>query len=276
MITAAYTICKNEINRIHRWYEYASMFDYMVVLDTGSTDGTYEFLLEKAEKDPRFIVEQQIFFPFDYSEARNYNLSMVPLEVDWCLSPDIDEWFSINVLDEIQRTVLDDPDVTNIATTRLDIYSKDVFVGPPFEIPTNKIHRRYGYYWKQPIYEHLWPVNLTQHKEVYNDKIFLIHDQDTNKPRSSSYSAIMMRQYLEDETDCWNNWYLLKHFYREKDILSYVQVALSFLKHSKNYDEKYESVYNDIRNIYLSKRYTEVLEEYQKEMEEILYHDARI
>lgn len=268
--TAAYTICKNEINKINKWYQYASMFDYMVVLDTGSEDGTYEFLLEKSKNDPKFIVEQKIFFPFDYSEARNYNLNMVPLDVDWCLSPDIDEWFSINAIDEIQRIALDNPGVTNIATTRLDVYSKDVFIGPPHFIPTNKIHKRYGYHWKQPIYEHLWPNDLSTHKEIYSDKIFLIHDQDTQKPRNSMYSSIMMRRYLEDETDCWNNWYLLNHFYREKDILSYVQVAISFLKYSKDRDANYNLVHEDIRNLYLSKDYKDVLDEYQTEMEEVL------
>ena len=42
MITAAYTICKNEIKKIDQWLYYTKDFDYRVILDTGSTDGTYE------------------------------------------------------------------------------------------------------------------------------------------------------------------------------------------------------------------------------------------
>ena len=134
MKTAVYTICKNEINRIGRWFQYAEMFDYIVVLDTGSIDDTWRWLVDKSYECDKLIIKQKIFEPFNFSEARNHNLSMIPNDVDWCLSPDIDEWFSINVLDEIQRTVKENPDVTNISTTRLDIYSKEVFVGPPNHI----------------------------------------------------------------------------------------------------------------------------------------------
>lgn len=50
--TCAYTICKNEIKNIDTWYYYASTsFDYYCILDTGSTDGTWERLQELAEKD---------------------------------------------------------------------------------------------------------------------------------------------------------------------------------------------------------------------------------
>ena len=42
MKTAAYTICKNEIKYVEKWLYYTKEFDYRVILDTGSTDGTYE------------------------------------------------------------------------------------------------------------------------------------------------------------------------------------------------------------------------------------------
>lgn len=258
MITAAYTICKNEIKRIERWFQYAEMFDYIVVLDTGSSDGTVSYLRDKHHENPtKVIVQQRIFTPFQFDIARNYNLNMIPDHVEWALSPDIDEWFSINVLVEMQKIIKEHPDVTNITTTRLDIYSPDVFVGPPDHIPTNKIHKRHHYIWKQPIYEHLWPKDLNNQKEVYSDKIFLIHDQDTSKSRSS-YHELMAKRFHEDPTDCWNNWYLLKHYYREKDMTNYIQVALMFLKYSKTIDDNYREVYNDISNIY--KYYSNILQ----------------
>ena len=99
MKTAAYTLCYNEINRIDRWLEYTKDFDYRVVLDTGSNDGTYEVL----KKVPNIILQQMRKEPFKFQYHRNYNLAMIPQDVDWCLSPDIDEWFSINVLEEIEK-----------------------------------------------------------------------------------------------------------------------------------------------------------------------------
>ena len=39
-----YAICKNESKFISQWLDNMSEADYIVVLDTGSTDGTYEYL----------------------------------------------------------------------------------------------------------------------------------------------------------------------------------------------------------------------------------------
>jgi glycosyltransferase involved in cell wall biosynthesis len=245
MKTAAYTICFNEINRVDRWIEYTKLFDYRVVLDTGSTDGTYEVL----KKVPGIILHQQRIEPFKFQEHRNLNLKMIPEDVDWCLSPDIDEWFSINVLEEMEKTIKERPDVTNIATTRLDIYSEKVFVGPPYETPTNKIHKRHMYEWRSPIYEHLWYIGPGQEVEIYNDKIFLVHDQDTSKPRSRIYGELLIRRYQEDPTDQWNNWFLLNHLYREKDKMMYIEVAVNFCKFHVSKDDKYRIVLEDLKNI---------------------------
>jgi hypothetical protein len=246
MKTAAYTICFNEIKKLDQWLFYTKDFDYRVVLDTGSTDGTYEAL----KKVPGIILHQMRKEPFKFNEHRNFNLSMIPQDVDWCLSPDMDEYFSINVLKEIEKTVKEDPTVNNIATTRLDIYSEEVFVGPPFSVPTNKIHRRHQYEWRAMIYEHLWYIGPGRENEVYNDKIFLIHDQDITKPRGTLYAKLMKERYEEDPTDCWNNWFLLKHYYREKDQLNYIEVAINFLRfHHTKVDDKYKMVYNDLKDI---------------------------
>ena len=42
---AIYAICKNEIKFVDQWIKSMIEADYICVLDTGSTDGTYEKLL---------------------------------------------------------------------------------------------------------------------------------------------------------------------------------------------------------------------------------------
>ena len=52
-----YAICKDELENIDRWLNSMNEADYIVVLDTGSTDGSYEAL----KSDPRvFRVEQKL------------------------------------------------------------------------------------------------------------------------------------------------------------------------------------------------------------------------
>ena len=258
MKTAVYTICKNEINRLNRWLEYGKLHDYMVVLDTGSTDGTWEALQAASRIYPNLIIEQKIFTPWKFNIARNYNLEMIPQDVEWCLSPDLDEFFSINVRKEIEKTVLKHPNVTNIATTRLDIYSEEVFVGERFDkdgknigiVPTNKIHRRHTHTWRQPIYEHLFHKDGLEYEvEITNDKIFLIHDQETDKPRSTLYPKMMWEQYEIDPTDSWNSWYLLKECFREKDMPNFIRVALDFIKYHHTKCDKYNEVRLELVNI---------------------------
>lgn len=246
MKTAAYTICLNEIKKLDQWLFYTKDFDYRVVLDTGSTDGTFEAL----QKVPGIILHQMRKEPFKFHEHRNFNLSMIPQDVDWCLSPDMDEYFSINVLEEMEKTVKVHPTVNNIATTRLDIYSDKVFVGPPFSVPTNKIHRRHQYEWRAEIYEHLIYIGSGNENEVYNDKVFLVHDQDITKPRDVLYPKMLKKRFEDDPTDSWNSWFLLNHYYKVRDQLNYIEVAINFLRfHNSKIDDKYSSVYSDLKEI---------------------------
>ena len=55
-----YAICKNELKFVDQWLDNMSEADYIVVLDTGSTDGTYE----KLKQDSRVtLVKQEIITP---------------------------------------------------------------------------------------------------------------------------------------------------------------------------------------------------------------------
>ena len=252
MKTAAYTICKNEIKYVEKWLYYSKDFTYRVLLDTGSTDGTWEALQEAAKSDPNLIIEQKTWTPWHFSQARNYNLAMIPQDVDWCLSPDLDEYFSINVLDQMKKTIEENPSVTNIACDRLDIYSYQVRVGPPDTIPTNKIHRRHDYHWVQPIYEHLWFKYHDTRKEVeiYNKDIYLVHDQDFKKQsRPELYIKMLKEEFDSNPTNCWTLWYLLNHYYREQDLDNYIKCGIVFINHS-HLDERYTQIFGTLRYIY--------------------------
>lgn len=263
--TACYTILKNEAKYIEKWLHYADSFDYKVLLDTGSTDGSWEILQEAASKDRKLIIEQKTFTPWHFSVARNYNMTMIPEEVVWCLSPDLDEYFSINTHDMLNVIIDAVPGVTNIACTRLDIYSPTVFVGPPNHIPSNKIHRRADYHWVQPIYEHLSWKHEGYEKEVYSEEIFLIHDQDfKKKERSELYIKMLREEYATNPTNTWCLWFLIYHFYKSKNMKEYIPAVCDYLKYHKKRDEKnYTELLRDIRNIYL---YEKSISDEQKKM----------
>ena len=255
--TAVYTILKNEKKFIEKWLYYAQPFDYRVLLDTGSTDGSWELLQECAAKDPNLIIEQRVFTPWKFDVARKHNLAMIPEDVVWCLSPDLDEYFSINTHDEMERIITAVPDVTNISCDRLDVYSPVVRVGPPHHIPSNKIHRRADYTWVQPIYEHLrWIHSDRYEKELYSDDIFLVHDQDFRKQeRPELYLKMLTEEYVSNPTNTWCLWFLVNHYHKERNLEKYIPAACDFIKyHTDKKDRKYTEIKSDVFNIYTHMR----------------------
>lgn len=243
MKTAVYTICKNELKYVDKWLYYGKFYDYRVLLDTGSTDGTWEKLQAMARVDNNLIIEQRIFTPWNFSVARNYNLAMVPDDVDWCLSPDLDEYFTINTLDELHAVTSVHPNITNLACDRMDVYSYTPRVGPPDMLSTNKIHRRNDYIWVQPIYEHLKWKHPGNELELYSSDIFLIHDQDFQKEeRPEMYVKMLTKEYEKNPTNTWCLWFLVMHHFKEENLDMFVKTGCDYLRYStdktsKNYTD---------------------------------------
>lgn len=268
--TAVYTILKNEKKYIEKWLYYAESFDYRVLLDTGSTDGSWELLQEYAAKDPNLIIEQKTFTPWRFDTARKYNMTMIPEEVVWCLSPDLDEYFSINTHDEMEKIIDGVPRITNIACDRLDIYSRTVRVGPPNHIPTNKIHRRADYTWNQPIYEHLcWIHKDRDECELYSDDIFLIHDQDfQKKERPELYIKMLEDEYRDNPTNTWCLWYLLYHYKKSQQLEKYITAGCDFIRYEPNKaSEWFKTISTDLTDIY---RNADVPVNFREQMLEVL------
>ena len=82
-----YAIAKNEIKFIERWYESVKEADYICVLDTGSSDETYEKF-----KELGIIVKQKSYDNFRFDEARNDSMELIPEDADICVCIDIDEY----------------------------------------------------------------------------------------------------------------------------------------------------------------------------------------
>jgi len=251
MKTAVYTICKNEIKNLDRWIYYGNTYDYRVLLDTGSTDGTWEKLQEISKTDSGLIIEQKEFTPWRFNIARNYNLDMVPQDVDWCLSPDLDEFFTKNTLKELNDALAANPDMTNLSCDRLDIYSDVPRVGPPNHIPSNKIHKRFDYIWVQPIYEHLKWKHSNYEKELYSPDIFLVHDQDFNKQeRPELYFKMLDEEYNTNPSNTWCLWYLINHYYKTKNLEMFIKTSCDYVRYCDNkQDKKYKEIYNELENI---------------------------
>ena len=83
-----YAICKNEAKFARRWMDSMSEADHIVVLDTGSTDGTPQLLRSLGAS-----VTEEVISPWRFDTARNRSMELIPPDTDICVCTDLDEVF---------------------------------------------------------------------------------------------------------------------------------------------------------------------------------------
>jgi len=91
---ATYTICKNEISHVEKWFETVKQADCIYILDTGSTDGTLEKLQELEKENEKFHLYQKSYEIFSFGDAWNTILEKIPEDVDFVFRIDMDQYLT--------------------------------------------------------------------------------------------------------------------------------------------------------------------------------------
>ena len=181
-----YAICKNELKFADQWLRSMSEADCIVVLDTGSTDGTYE----KLKMDPRVTrVEQKEIKPWRFDVARNESMKLVPDEANILVCTDFDEVFEEGWGQALREAWTEG---TNRVHYQYAWSHNDI--GEPTDVfMYDKIHTR-DYHWKFPVHEVLWPneEGWVENCVTVMDHIYLHHFQDTSKPRGNYFDLLKL------------------------------------------------------------------------------------
>ena len=205
-----YAICKNELKFVEQWLENMSEADYIVVLDTGSTDGTYE----KLKEDSRVtLVKQQEIKPWRFDVARNESMKLIPDDADILVCTDFDELFEPGWAQFLRDNWV--PGYHNRCHYKY-AWKHDSLGNNQFVFTYNKIHTK-DLHWIFPVHEVLWQKDPSYNEVALeaDDKIFLHHWQDESKSRSnyldllhlsceenpdhSHVRSLLTREYLIDE-----------------------------------------------------------------------------
>lgn len=139
-----YTICKNEEKFVDRWMDSMGEADLVVVLDTGSKDGTVERLRARGAQ-----VTVERILPWRFDAARNRSLELVPEDVDLCVCTDLDEVFHPGWREALERAWR--PGCGRVSYRYTWSFQQDGSEGVVFW--SDKIHTRRGYRWVHPVHE---------------------------------------------------------------------------------------------------------------------------
>lgn len=141
---AVYAIAKNEVHHCERFMASAQEADLVLVMDTGSTDGTVEKLRELGAE-----VHIHPVIPWRFDVARNMALDLLPDDVDICVSIDMDEAFYPGWREVMERQWV--PGTTRARYPFIFSFRPDGT--PDYHYLADDVHARHGYRWKFPMHE---------------------------------------------------------------------------------------------------------------------------
>lgn len=215
MKIAVYNIMKNEGKHISGYVENTKDADYVIFVDTGSTDGS-PFHGALLQRESNIHVHRITVEPFRFDVARNAALSLVPPDVDVCVSLDLDEKLSDGWRAGIERGWAQVPDATQMAV----MYHT---VGLQSFWHNSRIHKRNGYLWMDPCHEHLWPW-MIEKKEIASKSVSITQDRDLTKKRN--YLPLLAAGLNEDPGKGRRMFY----YAREMAIQGEYEIALGWFK----------------------------------------------
>ena len=179
MKTAVYSIALNEEKHVARWIESAKDSDYIVLIDTGSTDKTVEIAESMGA-----IVYSVYINPWRFENARNVALALVPKDVDYCIALDLDE-----ILIDGWRAELEKMFEQGITRPRYQYtWSWNADGSPGLQYGGDKIHKRTGYRWEHPVHEVIVADRIQEVQGWCGLEIH--HYPDNSKPRSQYFPLL--------------------------------------------------------------------------------------
>ena len=202
MKICVYAIAKNEEKFVDGWVKSLEGADDIVVLDTGSTDGTVRRLRSRGVK-----VTRKIISPWRFDVARNESLKLVPDDADLCVCLDLDERLEAGWREKLEKAY--NPKIKQYRYRYTWSFLADGGEGVVFWI--EKIHTPRDFIWTRPVHEVLTYAGKEPYAAAFADGVQVNHYPDPSKSRSD-YLPLLELSVKECPDDDRNTHYLGREY----------------------------------------------------------------
>ena len=216
-----YAICKNEEKFVEQWYNSMKEADYIVVLDTGSTDNTVKLLQEKEKT----IIQQKEITPWRFDVARNESLKLIPNDTDICVCADLDEIFQQNWVEKLKENWQSNTD-SAYYTIYWNFSENNI---PQVIYKQKKIHKPHEYIWTHAAHEVLEYIGSQPEQEIYIKDLIKEHHADINKSRKNYLNLLKIDVEERPNEDRARHYYARELMYcgRYKEAIEQFKIHLS-------------------------------------------------
>jgi glycosyltransferase involved in cell wall biosynthesis len=218
---AIYSIAKNEEKFVERWFNSCADADYILLVDTGSTDNTVS-IAESLGIYVRHISVQ----PWRFDDARNAALALLPADIDCCIPLDLDE-----VLVPGWRGALEREISKGVNRPRYKYVWSWRDGKPDIQFYGDKIHARRGFRWRHPVHEVITSSGVEQ-IESFSDDIQIHHFPDDAKSRGQ-YFDLLKLSIKEDPKDDRNSFYYARELFYHGQFAEAIEEFERFLTLSR-------------------------------------------
>lgn len=237
MRLAVYAICKNEETHVNQFWNAVvpelRHSDELVIVDTGSTDGTLLKFRKLIQNDLTWgshdivSLNQAFITPWRFDQGRNVALAHVSPDVDACWSLDLDEVPQPGWRDAIERNWK--PELTRLRYKYVWSWNEDGSEGVTYY--GDKLHARADCFWRLPAHEYL-KFGYRAERHEFTDAVALHHHPDKGKPRD--VLKRLQLAYSEEPDNPRVQHYLGREYFFNKQLISATEMFQLHLSNPKS------------------------------------------
>lgn len=211
-----YTIFKDEEKHARRWVQSVRDADYILAVDTGSSDGTAAILKDEAAAlGIEITVLDCAVVPWRFDDARNFSLNALPRDLDFCVCLDLDEILVAGWKESLALAIAESPEATRLRYNY--VWSWNADGSPGLTYYADKIHSRAGYQWRNPVHETLErDFRAGPEYQKFIESTLILHYPDNAKPRSQYFPLLELAVKERPENDRMAHYYGRELFFYKR------------------------------------------------------------